>query len=212
MSKSKDVKREEKYCRAVSKQVDEALRHKERAAASLSRQKAKKRKKIEAQQARTAARKEAKKQKSARQKAWRIKRQRPIETCEAGPAYLELMPASGPPGSRRFLSDEQTRRNFFRTFWLTALLLACPLIALWGMGEAYTAVRVNGFADYTPPLAVYSAADGGGFRFFDFLVHPENLAAPVRMAIEVLWRLFNPALRLVLDLSSLLQEALHSAI
>lgn len=210
----KDEKKEEKYCRAVAKQVDAAIKHRQKATAALSRHKAKARIKMEKRQRRAEEKRERARIKTARKRAWNVKRSQPIPAppCGVQPAYLSDMPDrrdEGRSGGRRILAPAQ-RADFLRAFWLTALLLLCPLLALWGMGEAYAAVRANGFADFTAPLALPDDA-GGGLRIFDFVLGADGPAAPVRIFLELLWRLWDPALRLTAQLLGLVPAIIQTA-
>lgn len=210
----KDGNKEEKYCRAVAKQVDAAIRHREKATAAQSRHKVKTRRRMEARQRRTEERRERARMKTLRKRAWNVKRSQPIPAAACGvqPAYLLEMPRSeepGRPGGHGLFAPDR-RADFLRAFWLTALLLLCPLLALWGMGEAYAAVRANGFADFTTPLALPDTA-GGGLRIFDFVLEADDLAAPVRIFLDILWRLWGPAVRLAVQLLELLPAAIRTA-
>ena len=210
----KDEKKEGKYCRAVAKQVDAAIKHRQKATAALSRHKVKTRRKMEARQRRAEEKRERTRMKAIRKRAWNVKRSQPIPAAACGvqPAYLLDMPQReepGRPGGHGLFAPAQ-QADFLRAFWLTALLLLCPLLALWGMGEAYAAVRANGFADFTTPLALPDAADGG-LRIFDFWLEADGLAAPVRIFLDVLWRLWSPAVRLAVQLLELLPAAIRAA-
>lgn len=209
--KKKDEKREEKYCRAVARQVDTALKRQQKSAAVQSRRRAKTCKKMEAKQQKTEEKRMRARRKTARKRAWNVKRNRPVSApaCGASPAYLSRMPRREAAGPGRAPAPA-VRTDFIRAFWLTALLLLCPLLALWGMGEAYTAVRANGFADFTTPLSLPDTA-GGGLRAFDFVLGADGLPLPVRICLEIVWRLWSPALRLTLQLLYTLPDAIQSA-
>ncbi|HIZ83852.1 MAG TPA: hypothetical protein H9668_05485 [Firmicutes bacterium] len=201
MNKTQEEKKEARYCRAVSQQVDKALKSRQKAGAAdarrrtrLARQQAIRREREEERKARI-------RQRAAARRAWNIKKGRPLP-LEA-PVWL-TRPAAGrrPDSLRDLLSRKEARAGFLRAFWLTALFIGCPVLALLGMGEAYTAVRANGFAEDVPALAL--APSEGGLRLFDFFIQPDALPGPARWFLQALIQLSGPALRLLWQFFTLL--------
>lgn len=62
----------------------------------------------------------------------------------------------------------RNRTLFFRAFFITALLLAAAIFAVYGSAKAYSAIRKNGFGESRQAVAVEKIDDGYSLRFFDF--------------------------------------------
>lgn len=205
MKETLEEKKEARYRRAVSRQVEKALQSRQRAGAAAGRRQVRLSRRRDLRRDREAARKARIRRKAAARKMWNIKKGRPI-ALEI-PAWLApSLQGKRPEVLWDLLSHKEVRGRFFRAFWLTALFIGCPVLALLGMGEAYTAVRANGFAEEAPALALVSSE--GGLRLFDFFILPEGLPGPARWALQALAQLSGPALRLFWQLVTLLPEAI----
>ncbi len=196
--KKKEDKRDEKYRLEIAKQVDAAIERRQKSAAAQAKRQAKGRRALEAHRTRKIQETARRQAKTTARRAFRVKMGNPIavEDCGPPPLYLERLPAVWEQSQRR-VGPAEKRRAFLRSFGLTALLLACPLFALWGMGQAYEAVRVNGFADYTTPLDVVAENNVWGIRIFDFVLRSDRLPAGVQWLVQVIWQLAGPAVQLI---------------
>ena len=198
VKKSKEEKREEKYRQRTARQVEAAIDKRRKSAVSRAKRVDRMRRVWEHRKDKRQAAAARRQSRLAARRAFRVRRNTPIFLTEYGPppAYLQNMPEVWRRSQRR-VSPSEKRRDFFRAFGLTALVLACPILALWGMGEAYEAVRVNGFADYTAPLGLYTVGNVQGIRIFDYVLQPDRLPSFIQIGALALWKLTGPAVQLV---------------
>jgi len=98
---------------------------------------------------------------------------------------------------RKNKSNSGRISGFFRSFWITLLLIFCPIAAIFGMTQAYEAIRVNGFADYSPAIAIDNGDNSKVVRLFDYSVEIPAFSSQVKEIAAVSTKLINPIVRII---------------
>ena len=63
--------------------------------------------------------------------------------------------------------SKNSTRTFFRTVYITSVIVICIVIAFFGITKAYENIRLIGFGEYRNAIGF----GDGKFYFFDFVIN-----------------------------------------